>query len=124
MELVLPDVKYKESYLEALQEPESEVNDTRLQKPEENQSFDDFVQKLHDQIKGLNLKEGYVPATTFWLIDKGQFIGRANIRHKLNEHLLKYGGHIGYHIRPSKRKMGYGTKILELALAEAKKIII
>ena len=32
------------------------------------------------------------------------------------------GGHIGYGIRPSKRKKGYASKILELALKEAKKL--
>jgi len=122
MELVLPDVKYKESYLEALKESEGEESGARLKKPEENQSFEDFVKRFHDEMKGLNLKEGYVPATTFWLIDKGEFIGRANIRHELTDNLFKYGGHIGYHIRPSKRKMGYGKKILELALQEAKKM--
>jgi len=30
---------------------------------------------------------------------------------------LNYGGHIGYGIRPSERKKGYATKMLELALA-------
>jgi predicted acetyltransferase len=123
MELVLPNVKYKESYLEALKEPEAEKSDTRLGKPEENESFEDFVQRYYDQMKGLNLKEGYVPATMFWLIDNGQFVGRVQIRHEVStEHLLKYGGHIGYYIRQSKRKMGYGRKILELALQEAKKM--
>ena len=122
MELVLPDVKYKESYMQALKEAETEKGDTRLKNLEENQSFEDFVKNLHDQIKGLNLKEGFVAATTLWLIDKGEFIGRANIRHELTDHLLKYGGHIGYYIRPSKRKMGYGKKILQLALQEAKKM--
>ena len=33
-------------------------------------------------------------------------------------------GHIGYDIRPSKRKQGYGSKILELALPKAKELDI
>ncbi|WP_208589975.1 GNAT family N-acetyltransferase [Gracilibacillus suaedae] len=49
-------------------------------------------------------------------------IGVVNIRHRLSEMLLAIGGHIGYGIRPSERKKGYATKILELALLEAKKI--
>jgi predicted acetyltransferase len=40
----------------------------------------------------------------------------------LNDFLLKQNGHIGYFIRPSKRKMGYGKKILQLGLLEAKKM--
>ncbi len=32
------------------------------------------------------------------------------------------GGHIGYRIRPSERRKGYGTLILALTLAEARKL--
>jgi len=122
MELVLPSVKYKESYLKALKEAETDPGDkiSKLHKPKENQSFEDFVEYFYDEMKGLNLPEGYVPATMLWLIDKGEFIGRIQIRHK--EPVLVCSGHIGYYIRPSKRKMGYGKKILEMALPEAQKI--
>ena len=58
----------------------------------------------------------------YWLIDKGEVVGRVHIRHTLNNFLFNYGGHIGYYIKPSKRKMGYGKKILELALVKAKKM--
>ena len=36
--------------------------------------------------------------------------------------MLQYGGHIGDGIRPSERRKGYGTKIIELALVECKKL--
>lgn len=68
------------------------------------------------------MPETWVPATTYWLIHKGVFVGHTNIRHQLNEYLLKIGGNIGYYIRPSMRGKGYGTKILELALVEAKSL--
>ena len=45
-----------------------------------------------------------------------------NIRHSLNEYLLKYGGHIGDGIRPSERRKGYATKMIALALEECKKL--
>ena len=35
-------------------------------------------------------------------------------------HLEKEGGHIGYNIRPTERKKGYGTAILSLTLAKAR----
>ena len=63
-----------------------------------------------------------MPATALWLVDNGEFIGSLSLRHRLNENLLKMGGHIGYSIRPSARKRGYGTKILELALPIAKSL--
>ncbi len=44
------------------------------------------------------------------------------IRHKLNESLLKNGGHIGDGVRPSERRKGYATEMIRLALEECKKI--
>jgi predicted acetyltransferase len=70
----------------------------------------------------LDLPKGWVPATQFWLIDKNEYIGNVIIRHQLNDTLMHIGGHIGYSIRPTKRKMGYGTSILKLSLSEARKL--
>lgn len=50
------------------------------------------------------------------------FIGEITIRHKLNEVLERYGGHIGYGVRFSEWGKGYGTLMLELALVEAKNL--
>ncbi len=70
----------------------------------------------------MNLPPGYVAQTTYWLIDTNEFIGRVSIRHMLTDYLLQEGGHIGYDIRPSKRKLGYGKKILALSLPKAKEL--
>lgn len=53
-----------------------------------------------------------------------KIVGMVNIRHRLNEHLLKVGGHIGYSICKSERGKGYGKEQLRLALLEAKNIDI
>lgn len=42
-----------------------------------------------------------------------------NIRHNLNEEMLKFGGHIGYGIRPLERKKGYNKINLYLGLTKA-----
>ena len=44
----------------------------------------------------------------------------ARLRHEVNEHLLQMGGHIGYDIRPSRRRQGYGKLILKYGLDRAK----
>lgn len=122
MKLVLPTIQYKQSYLEAVEEGKDETAVTIIDKPEENQSFEEFVEHQKGKVQGLHLPEGWVPATEFWLIDNDAFIGRVNVRHSLTEFLLKVGGHIGYWIRPSQRNKGYGKEILQLALPEAKKL--
>ncbi|MBR2176691.1 MAG: GNAT family N-acetyltransferase, partial [Clostridia bacterium] len=48
--------------------------------------------------------------------------GAVNIRHYLNDYLLKEGGHIGDGIRPSERRKGYATEMVRLALIECKKL--
>ena len=127
MELIVPSVKYNDSFIQAVKEYQSVDADDRKDifelKVEELQSdFSSYIANLLSESEGKNLPEGYVPQTTYWLIDNGEFIGRVSIRHTLTEHLLKEGGHIGYDISPSKRNKGYGRKILELSLLKAKEL--
>jgi len=126
MQLVLPDSKYKNSFLQALDEYLKETNlpNTQdlflLDKEELEKNFFSYVNKLADESQGKNLPPGYVSHTHYWLIDANEFIGRVDIRHSLTENLMRIGGHIGYDIRPSKRNQGYGKKILKLAVPKAK----
>ncbi len=131
MELVLPSFEHKNSFIEAVKEfvPDQLMKSRdldafyeRFSIPELESNFDILLDYARDRREGVNLSEGRVPSTDYWLVDNGEFIGRVNIRHMLNEHLKKMGGHIGYDIRPSKRRQGYGSKILELALPKAREL--
>ena len=67
--------------------------------------------------------EHFVAAHTFFLTEEsGRILGAVNIRHELNDDLRKFGGHIGYGIRPSERRKGYAAKMLALALPAAKSL--
>ena len=75
----------------------------------------------------LEVKEGtenLVPDSTFFCLDEGRdiFVGAVNIRHYLNEALLRDGGHIGDGVRPSERRKGIATKMIGLALDECRKL--
>lgn len=78
---------------------------------------------LSNQENGIDLPEGWVPDSTFWLVNEcNQVLGAVNIRHRLSPFLSQAGGHIGYGIAPSERGKGYATSLLKLALVEAGKL--
>jgi predicted acetyltransferase len=116
--LIKPTSKLKEEYLSFYQEWKESNEDlipwVISKDPEDFEGMIDFLVK---NVEGINLPEGQVPDSTYWLVAKdNQIIGVVNIRHGLTEKLLNSGGHIGYGIRPSERRKGYATQLLALAL--------
>ena len=121
-ELVKPSLVFKDTFLDAKKEYESIGENIYLHGYQPDDDFDKLLLKIREREQEKNLPADRVPQTELWLVENGKFVGWTKIRHKLNENLLLQGGNIGYSIRPSARHQGYGTKILELALAEAKKL--
>lgn len=85
-------------------------------------TFEAWYQKVCRNRQEETVSPGLVPATTFLGVEKdtGQLVGLIDVRHRLNDYLLQYGGHIGYSVRKSKRRRGYGTQMLLLALAKCR----
>ena len=81
-----------------------------------------WVEKIERDRTPDTVTPGLVPATTFFGRKKsdGRIVGTIQVRYELNEYLLKYGGHIGYGVRPSERRKGYATRMLRLALDHAR----
>ena len=78
----------------------------------------EFIQKCIDYESPEALPPNKVLATQFMLIrnnDK-RLVGMIQIRHYFNDYLEKYGGNIGYSIRPSERRKGYAKEMLNMAL--------
>ncbi len=82
--------------------------------------FDRWLRNCERARDEATVAPGMVPATGFCLVSGERVVGRASLRHRLNEALLLWGGHIGYAIRPSERRKGYGTAALRLTLIEAR----
>lgn len=123
VQLVLPSVKYKKSYIQSYKEfarDQMKNSESESYRNLALKDFPAFIKMFRDGSKGKNLQKGWVPFTEYWLVDGDKYIGRVNIRHKLNTGLKKLGGHIGYSIRPSERNKGYGKLILALGLEKAK----
>jgi predicted acetyltransferase len=58
----------------------------------------------------------------FWIADGPDLVGFLQIRHRLNDWLLNEGGHIGYSVRPSRRRQGHASRALGLALVRSKEL--
>lgn len=85
-------------------------------------SFIDFVRKNEEWSRGEHVPPSFVPASFFVGVVDGVIVGRLSLRHKLNDFLSKVGGHIGYGVRPSQRRLGYATAMLSQSLPIAGKI--
>lgn len=66
------------------------------------------------------LPEGHVPCDYFWITDDGEVVGFIAFRRALNDWLRSYGGHIGYSVRPSRRRHGVASAALELVVDRAR----
>ena len=124
MELIRPSAEYKDSYIIAMREFQNDLDFPARYRDVDADilavRFDDFILEEIEKSDGKHLSIGFVPETIFWFVDKNEYIGRVAIRHTLTEHLRQTGGQIGYEVRPSKRRLGYGTQLLKLALIKAK----
>lgn len=84
--------------------------------------FDAYLKRLEIFADGTDLPPHCVPSNAFFLLADGKLIGSGNLRHRLNETLEVFGGHIGYDVRPSERRKGYGSLILKLTLEKARRL--
>ena len=61
------------------------------------------------------LPPGYSLGFEYVYVDDGEVIGMVNIRPEALDHpyLKQFGGHIGYSVRPDRRRKGVGTAMLK-----------
>jgi len=90
---------------------------------EVGEDFDRYLVSLEQQSQGIGLAPGFVPSSTYWLLDGAEeIVAVSNLRHALTEPLLTFGGHIGFGVRPSERRKGYATEILRQTLFVAREL--
>ena len=118
--LLEPTAAFRDEFLSLLQEHQ-EAGENVPNAALARTDFAAYVQHLQAQSQGRDLPAGYVPMTTFWLVQDNQMVlGESQLRHSLTPNLEAYWGHISYRIRPTQRRKGYGTLLLKLTLEQAR----
>jgi predicted acetyltransferase len=79
----------------------------------------DQLAAVRDAERGAGLPPGWVATTFLFAEVDGGLVGRSSIRLQLSPWLERYGGHIGYCVRPHHRRRGYATEILRQSLIVA-----
>ena len=123
MELVrVQDSDYKKTYELYMSFPENENGYMNSVYGYDYDQFLGWIEKKRNWSMGRELPEGFVPDTTFVLVDDDTYVGVFNLRHCLNDALREGAGHIGYCVSKQYRGKGYATKGLALTLKKAREI--
>ena len=121
--IVVPTIEWKQKAIDFINEfykYNSNINGTGgLQRYLDN--YEGWLEKLEEDYTRQPSEEK-VPARTYFFVRESdnKIIGMINIRLALNESLKKYGGHIGYSIRPTERGNGYNKINLYFGLKVCK----
>lgn len=120
--LIEPDGKYQNSFLAGLHEFQQEGRMLQYRIQSISEDFERFLYYLQAQQDQTKLSPQSIAQRHWWLIDDDEFIGILSLRRGSNDTFIRISGHIGYQIRPSKRRQGYGKHLLRLGLQKAQEL--
>lgn len=126
IELTRPTTDLFDSWAAAVTEFEGvHIDGSGLSAPVtgDRETLDAFIEKARrDADTSIPAPEGWVHNDLYWITDAGEVVGFIAVRHELNDFLRRVGGHIGYSVRPTRRRQGYARAGLELALERAREL--
>lgn len=85
-------------------------------------NYDAWLCAMQNRKSGKNLPKGYVRENFYLCYAGDEMVGVFSLKFELTEYLLHFGGHVGYAVKPSKRRCGYATQILKLGLQLAQEL--
>lgn len=110
-------------YIAEHHEYNSDINGSgSLDRFYDNNDYEGWLKKIEEDYHRIP-DEKRVPGLTYFLVRESdkRIVGMINLRLTLNDYLKKFGGHIGYGIRPTERGKGYNKINLYLGLKELDK---
>jgi predicted acetyltransferase len=130
MKFVFPCKAYEQKardYIQEFIEHGSAINGAGgLDRYLRDSTYADWLAKVRSDIDLANIPEGRVAGYTYFYVREStdvnigsdEIVGMINIRLVLTTDFLReQGGHIGYSVRPTQRRKGYGTRMLRETLA-------
>lgn len=121
--LEFPAEKHRTAYDDMVSEWRMAENPTSPGKLFAGRDFDEFLAIVQRDLTESDPAK--VPSHLYFLAESesSKLLGAIQIRHHIKHpNLIETGGHAGYGICPSERRKGYATKMLGLAIFEAKNI--
>ncbi|MFJ9411143.1 GNAT family N-acetyltransferase [Streptomyces sp. NPDC101393] len=132
-QLIAPTVRVQTSFLQAMAEFQAEGRGADEDGSAVGREIRKYADRWHDPavfaeytawLRSMTDEEvfgplGYVPCDNLWYVEGDTYLGRLGLRHRLNDFLYEYGGHIGYDVRPTARRRGHATAMLRAALLYA-----
>jgi predicted acetyltransferase len=101
--------------------PSKESGSTNLCNGISYEVFKEYLEQLISN-KHVNINNYGTPTITYIMYVNDYPVGYVGLRTKIDDKWKKWSENVYYTIRPLERNKGYGTKILELAIEEFKKM--
>lgn len=99
---------YRQAFLDACDSMDGTGSLFRMENPA------DWLKQCAELQHEETVPAGWVPSTQYICVraDDDRLVGMIQVRHRFNEFLEKYAGHIGYSVHPSERGKGYAKWML------------